>query len=521
MPLAGPTKSPSELAAGVRARIAQLKALPTAAAVALRLFELGRGEGADAAEYARVIAADAGLAARLLAVANSPWVGLRNRITRPVVAVNLLGTAAVRTLALNFCISGLHSELRLTREEGRAFWSVALCKALAARSIAQMTDPAVGEDAYIAGLLQDIALPVMFSCDRETVDRLLARRDLTNIQRLARERVGFSADHAELGQSLARHLGLTETQCRIVGAHHDLAALQKVAASPALAEGVYAAALFPHRLDHWNTEDAEALRRLVEDRAAGSLSVKEFLHKVGTECSQLFAYFDEGQVTEFRLGELLAAATAEAADDAVRLVGATREMAGQVASAGHTLNRMMEQQLRLEEEAARDPMTGALNRAGFNRQAQLALARLQQVEQPAAVIFLDVDRFKTVNDTCGHPAGDEALRQVVEAIRACTRGTDIVARVGGDEFVVLLPNCPEQKAQEIAERLRKLVTMRILRQLDGGMLRLSISIGLVQVPAGTLPDRLDELVGEADRRMYEAKKSGGDRVRCESLARTA
>jgi diguanylate cyclase (GGDEF)-like protein len=506
-------KSPSDLKECVSRRVKALHGLPTTVGVAVRLFGLPKGEGADVNEYVRVISSDAGLTARILALANSPLFGLRVRITQPQVAINLLGIPAVRTLAINFCLSGLHHELRLRKEESQRLWEASMCKAVAARQLALHLDEKVADDAYIAGLMQDMALPVMFACARENMGNLLESRIAISI-RLQKERELFTADHAELGALVARRLELPENQAAMVAVHHDLPALEETlgASLRPLARSAFAASLFPHRLDHWDSADIEALRAFLQSDKGGNLELEPFVDTVSAECRQQFSYFDGSNVTEIKLLELLATATQEAAEETVRLVTTVREMKTYVDSADQAVVRMA-------EEVSRDVVTGALTRAAFERECQRSLQQMQRERQPVAMIYLDADNFKEVNDQCGHAAGDEALRMIVSVVRDCIRATDLIGRLGGDEFAVLLPNCPEAKARAIAERIRKEVAGRSV-QGCGASRPLSVSIGLIWT-ASNKTASLESLIADSDRRMYAAKRSGGNKVSTAAQAVTS
>jgi diguanylate cyclase (GGDEF)-like protein len=162
----------------------------------------------------------------------------------------------------------------------------------------------------------------------------------------------------------------------------------------------------------------------------------------------------------------------------------------------------------LTRQARIDALTGAFNRNGLSERAAIEFARAERNETPTSVIEVDVDRFKELNDRLGHPAGDEVLQRVARVLRTETRQTDVVARVGGDEFAVLLPQASETEAQQIAERLRAAVQA----ELDALGTGAALSVGVATTPG---PPQLSfaELWAAADAAMYEAKRSGGDRVR--------
>jgi diguanylate cyclase (GGDEF)-like protein len=164
----------------------------------------------------------------------------------------------------------------------------------------------------------------------------------------------------------------------------------------------------------------------------------------------------------------------------------------------------------LTNRARRDALTGLLNREGLEQRAELELARSRREGTPVAVIVIDVDGFKAINDGYGHPAGDRALARVAELLAAELRVVDAVARVGGDEFTVLLPNTDRATARVIAERLR-----RALNEVRDFGSALTLSLGIAVGRGGR--ETFDELWRTADRAMYEAKRAGGDGVRDQAI----
>jgi diguanylate cyclase (GGDEF)-like protein len=183
----------------------------------------------------------------------------------------------------------------------------------------------------------------------------------------------------------------------------------------------------------------------------------------------------------------------------VELVGRVRDLEQQIATTDKTVSKLV-------EEASRDPLTRVLNRAAFERECQEALMRVERATLPVALLYLDVDRFKGINDAHGHAAGDKALKDLVRIVQECIRGTDLVGRLGGDEFAVLLPNCPRERAADIAERIRERVA-----QQRAGQGNLSVSIGAHWV-AGGMATTLETLMLASDQGMYAAKRDGGNLV---------
>lgn len=156
-----------------------------------------------------------------------------------------------------------------------------------------------------------------------------------------------------------------------------------------------------------------------------------------------------------------------------------------------------------------DELTGLFNRRGFAIAANRLFAQAVRYERPASVLMLDSDSLKAVNDEHGHDAGNRLLRQIAAAIRAELRYTDVSARYGGDEFVVLLPETPLKGALEVAERIRTAVSSTPL-EAGGARIASSVSIGVACFPGDG--HSLDALANRADHALYQAKNQGRNRV---------
>ncbi|MCB2030358.1 MAG: diguanylate cyclase, partial [Rhodoferax sp.] len=142
------------------------------------------------------------------------------------------------------------------------------------------------------------------------------------------------------------------------------------------------------------------------------------------------------------------------------------------------VTEMRAQRERLTWDSSHDALTGLVNRAAF--ETLLTEATAQAESEPFCALFIDLDRFKQVNDTGGHAAGDAVLRDIAERLTAQVRKSDTVARLGGDEFAVLLPRCPIGHARDIAEKIRKTVVDYRL-DWEGHRFAIGASIGMVRV----------------------------------------
>lgn len=171
--------------------------------------------------------------------------------------------------------------------------------------------------------------------------------------------------------------------------------------------------------------------------------------------------------------------------------------------------RMRDYNLQLVDLASHDPLTKALNAGAYYRACDQLIHASQRSNQPFAVLFVDLDHFKSINDTYGHAVGDDVLRKVAQTLKDTVRRSDLVGRIGGEEFSVFLPNTQLKGAQQLAETLRVAIE-NIDIQVAGVRLKITASIG---VAAKTFAQESMQVIQQhADQAMYAAKRGGRNRV---------
>ena len=206
------------------------------------------------------------------------------------------------------------------------------------------------------------------------------------------------------------------------------------------------------------------------------------------------------------------ASLAEAADaNAQAAEEAKRQLQREVAE-----RRQLE--ARLRHMATTDALTGALNRAQFLALGQREVERVRQHDLGLALLMLDIDHFKSVNDRYGHPAGDAAWCHIVSELRAGIRRIDLLGRLGGEEFAIVLPAIGREAAAAVAERLRAHVASHTLTHA-GQQIDMTVSIGLAMLSDGD--HGMEQLLVRADALLYDAKHAGRDRVVGDSPANAA
>ncbi len=173
--------------------------------------------------------------------------------------------------------------------------------------------------------------------------------------------------------------------------------------------------------------------------------------------------------------------------------------------------RLQKELRRARDEASLDPLSGILNRRGFEAEIRRLCAAASASGSPFCVVMIDIDHFKRINDTYGHPFGDQVIRAVGQVLSQLTQRKDVAARYGGEEFALLLPETPLTGARDVAERLRGAISRgHIKRGNDGEPVgNITVSAGVAQYVNGEDPT---SLVARADRALYASKQSGRNRV---------
>lgn len=176
-----------------------------------------------------------------------------------------------------------------------------------------------------------------------------------------------------------------------------------------------------------------------------------------------------------------------------------------------TARKELESRLRALSET--DPLTGLFNRRRLLHALEVQRHHLTRYGRPAVVLIFDIDHFKRINDELGHQAGDDALIKVADVCRSTLRVTDVVARIGGDEFVVLMPETSMVQAEPIAHRLRQTLVEQLHKMLGprlASVVDATVSGGFSELQADDL--RAEDVFARADAALYEAKRGGRNRV---------
>jgi diguanylate cyclase (GGDEF)-like protein len=477
---------------------------PSPPAIALQIVALAGDPEIDVARVATTISKDPGLTAKVLRVANSPLYSKRRKSENLRQALVALGLNAAITLALSFSLVSTYKTGAAIGISHSRYWRRAILGASAARTFAVLKGVRAPEDVFLAALLQDIAV---LAIDRVQPDFYGQPPEATHRDLICHERASLGADHAAVGAWLLRQWKLPESLCAVVEASHDpqgvaletpvgLAARCVALGSECVELLLAPAAGDPTAL----AQEAESWLGIGGDALTASMST------IVAEIPEIERLFDTTI-----LEPDAAAAIIEQARELLTL--RNLQAIDQMASLIQTTAQLEQRTSALEDKQRRDGLTGVLNRGYLDELLRKEFASSAAGGWPLSIVFADLDRFKRVNDTYGHPTGDSVLVETARLFLAAVRDSDYVARYGGEEFVIVLPGLPMEGAKIVCERI--LTALRNARhRVAGGSIRVTASLGLATHDAATPFHRVSNMIEAADRCVYAAKKAGRDQLVC-------
>jgi diguanylate cyclase (GGDEF)-like protein len=477
---------------------------PSPPAIAQQIIALARDPHTDISQVAATIGRDPALAAKLLRGANSVLYSRQRKSTNLRQALMVLGLRGATTLALSFSLVGTYIGLERDGMVCDRHWRRAILNAFAARCFGALQNASAVDDIFLAALLQDIAV---LGVERTSPDfyRELPRH-ASHRERSVYETLRLGIDHAELGAWLLQYWRLPEPLCRAVAWSHAPPAADRstptgmAACCVALGSECVEILLAPAAA----TDFALLAEHASEWMGLGAPVVIEVMENIAAEIPEIERLFDMKLLQPEAAGVIL---------------GRARPllMAGDVRASGQAgVERPTDPDLEvrtatLQDAQRRDGLTGLYNRGYLDLMLRREFQAATGGRWPLSLVFVDLDRFKDINDAHGQDAGDSVLVTTAKSIASVARDTDCVARYGGTEFVIVLPGLASPGAEIFCERL--IARLRgTLHTIGDSVVNVTASVGLA-THAPEKPFQLaSHLINAAERSAFFAKRSGRDRM---------
>lgn len=472
--------------------------LPTPPMVVLRLIELTRRPETTVAEIASVLSMDPGLSAKILRFCNSPLAGMRREVTSLHQAVSMMGLRGVEMTALSFCVVCDSRIERCLRFDHARFAVQSVVCGVAAKILASKLEGGPSpQEAFIAGLLSQIGRLVFASALPDEYTNVLARVTSIPRQLPPSEREKFGTTYPRVGAELLRMWSIPEVICHAIESFRDVATNAEAAT---LAKVLYVGEIVADFVFPVTKGDSNPLEFLSDASRLLGLDQERTIETI----SEITLEVEQAR----QLLEIPATGIRKPED----LEAEIRERIAELSMAMHLENQEMAMiQEDLVRRASTDGLTGIGNRTAFDARLALEIERSMRNGGPLALILIDIDKFKNFNDAHGHQVGDYVLRSVARVIDENARKVDFVARFGGEEFAVIVPEATDKEALFFAERFR-LAVERASFQWESRPLSVTISVGVNIVSRVDGKQSPDVFVRTADERLYQAKQNGRNRV---------
>jgi diguanylate cyclase (GGDEF)-like protein len=464
--------------------------LPSLPAVALKIIDLAGKADTNLTQINHYISLDPVLAAKIVKTANSPLYKSRHPISNISQAVSMLGTHGVMTVALSFSLMDSlmkHSREKLDLASSSVFWRRSITSALASRALGKRLGMTMLDDLFLAGLLQDIGILALYAILPDTYPSIFS--SAANHDALFKtECETFGIGHDELGAALLERWKLPtyiSNACRY--SQNVLKNPSRIGINECVATSGYVA-------DYFLAPGEKEKVTVVIDTARAYLDLDEHalievLEDMKDELHHVEDLFEISILDPVHLSSIV--------DEARELLTM------------RTLIKVRE----LEDKIQHDGLTGAHNRAYFNDTFQCEFLLSSQQGLPLSLAMIDIDNFKTVNDTYGHIAGDGVLVAVVKAISGQIRQTDILCRYGGEEFALILPGTPLAASRAILTRVKDSIAAIAYKLDTSHTIHITASIGLaVNMDKEKSFDTYRDMLEAADCALYAAKHGGRNRI---------
>jgi diguanylate cyclase (GGDEF)-like protein len=490
--------------------------LPSPPAAVARVVRLASNPEITADKLGAAVGGDPAFTAELLRTVNSPFYGLPKPVNDAARAVTVLGMRALRHLAICFAVRASLKNSGFRAQDLEAFWEDCLRRAVSARMLARLSGQVPPEEAFTAGLLQDFGMLAILRANRKEFAQWPRWRQLAPDERLQDEATRFGLSHDTISEMLGARWGLPPTLVSALTWHHRPDDPGCPAAARPLARLAWHADRICSLLSAPTADGLAAVRgALMNEFRLGEADADKVLAGIPVEVEQAATALGMRVARQPNFASIVEEASRTLVEMNASYEEITVKLERTLAEKQALMEKLEEANAALARLAYFDPLTGLSNRRHFEGNFRDHLTRAAEGSTCVSLVMVDLDKFKSVNDTYGHGVGDAVLVNAARSLKECTHDGDLKARLGGEELCVVLPGCTAQQAFGAAERLREAIAQNRVSTASGDV-RVTASFGVACFQGtGTRVDveRLaKELLEIGDKALYESKSQGRDRV---------
>lgn len=479
-------------------RIRSCATLPSLPTIAVQVLDLAQKAEVDIAEIARIISKDPALSGKILRTVNSSFYGRSQAVSTISHALVILGLQSVKTLVLGFSLVSNLAGGKGKGFEHMSYWKRSIYVATGAKIIAAKIEVVQQEEAFLIGLLSDIGMLVLHQVLGDEYRPVVATA-ASHVELPAAETTALKMTHADVSGLLVEQWKLPPLLTVPIKAHHT----PETIPDPALRKLAEVVKLASRCADVF--VDPDAAEAIADVRAAAKALANFSLEETDALLAEISRQTKEmATLFEINIGSSVSfdAILSRASETLIELSLQTQLQS----------STLQQQNQRLQQEVLTDKLTGLANRAAYDLRLAAGFEAFRTAGTPLALLVIDLDKFKSINDGYGHPAGDEVLRHVGKILKAAARTQDLAARHGGEELALVLHGTARGVATIIADAIRRSIAGKPVK-IGTVVIPVTASIGVASLEAGSPLSTLTHLVKAADLALYNAKNSGRNRVK--------
>ena len=483
--------------------ISNCSELPSPPGISVKLINLAQRQDANFEDVEELVKLDPVISAKLLRLANSSFYARDRKIENIRQAISQFGLNGTLIIALTFSLIKKPKSESMGLDYNR-YWLRSLAAGIICKKLSILCSAGAPESFYLAGLLQDIGILALATV-KQSLYEYDSTQPLTHHELIVSEKDAIGIDHSEIGGWLLEKWQFPQLYVDATRTSHALK--QKTAPSelPLLSACV---AVSSYLADLWSLPVVELPPEIgpiiTNQLELDDEAIRSLLTTAQSEIGEVAELFDLTSVDGAAIDTILSKAK-----ESLTLRTLLSEQT--LTETNSKIARLEEHNVKLERRLDYDELTGVYTRAfaysTLNREFPVAV----QQQSPIALVFVDLDDFKRINDQHGHSVGDKVLKLAAKSLKESTRESDIVARVGGEEFLIIMLNTGYLNASSVCERIVNQLA-RTYIQLDRDIeLRLTASVGLSVHGEETQFSDFHSLIDSADMACYRAKNGGKNR----------